>query len=600
VVALVDVLLRKRSPFALMTYASCLIEATTPRRSDAFTGRDESMPDRNEVFGSYAASGFPAMEALASAVAVMHHDTEFAAKVRAAVPRNRFGTEPRWLADIGTIEITDCRCVDDELGDGENITISFRWPGGQQGTVVVDVDHNMGSLVKDAVVLEESADAIAEVFARYYPECRGGAPLEPAEARARIEAGIDLGDRMLPPFETETWPACRPLVEWVLRHLPTGGTGYVDLGIGEDEADELLDAFIASPMGEIAGVRPDVVRVLADALVGFTEDAGSGDPLRWSPASVEILLDQWLPHSVEGMRRDELVHLPRVLAAFVRFAHQRRGIRPELTIETIAAVAYWSEGFLRRVGPVKASGQPTRRGEPSGLGIELGGLVIDPTSVALRPTGGAFDELDDEDDLYFEDLDFDDKAYLRREMEHLENGLLRVMGGRAALEAVDDTPLPDRPFDWTGVAAPIRPQVESILGRLDAWSVELFDPEVRTIARAVLAAAVARDPGLCTRSSRTDAVAAGILYFLLKRLTRGLPNERRASLGWKVASQKELAAATGVEASLISARKTTIESAVHRSGMDWPSNLHSSQRADVIREKARLASWRPDHGDPGR
>jgi hypothetical protein len=48
-----------------------------------------------------------------------------------------------------------------------------------------------------------------------------------ADARARVARAIELGAITFPPFETETWPASRPLTEWLLRLLPEGGTGYV-------------------------------------------------------------------------------------------------------------------------------------------------------------------------------------------------------------------------------------------------------------------------------------------------------------------------------------------------------------------------------------
>ena len=38
---------------------------------------------------------------------------------------------------------------------------------------------------------------------------------------------VEKGAITFPPFETDTWPASRPLTEWLLRFLPEGGTGYV-------------------------------------------------------------------------------------------------------------------------------------------------------------------------------------------------------------------------------------------------------------------------------------------------------------------------------------------------------------------------------------
>ena len=42
------------------------------------------------------------------------------------------------------------------LGDGDNINIAVRFAGGAELTAVVYIDHNMGTLVKDAFVVPES------------------------------------------------------------------------------------------------------------------------------------------------------------------------------------------------------------------------------------------------------------------------------------------------------------------------------------------------------------------------------------------------------------------------------------------------------------
>ena len=69
------------------------------------------------------------------------------------------------------------------------------------------------------------------------------------------------------------------------------------------------------------------------------------------------------------------------------------------------------------------------------------------------------------------------------------------------------------------MAEPVDDLEYRVVEQLDKWSVELFDPEVRTIAHHVLAAVVRSDRGVFNRSPRVEALAAGILGFLLARLT---------------------------------------------------------------------------------
>ena len=112
--------------------------------------------------------------------------------------------------------------------------------------------------------------------------------LDPADARARITEAIELGAITVPPLETDTWPACRPLVEWMVGLLPDGGTGYVRPEWPDEARQALAERFFASPFG--AGLDDADRRGLLESLVWFGADYGPGDPLRWSPVAVEMLM----------------------------------------------------------------------------------------------------------------------------------------------------------------------------------------------------------------------------------------------------------------------------------------------------------------------
>jgi hypothetical protein len=154
---------------------------------------------------------------------------------------------------------------------------------------------------------------------------------------------------MVPPFETDTWPVCRPMLEWLLRHLPVGGTGYARPEWPEASREQLLNDFVASPFGVVDGLDRDQARELADPLVWFGCDFGPGDPLRWSPVSVEIMLADWYPRKVFGVPAGQLRRLPDVLKGFVRFSHGRKHIAAELTDDTLAAVERWSDEFMAAI-----------------------------------------------------------------------------------------------------------------------------------------------------------------------------------------------------------------------------------------------------------
>ena len=105
--------------------------------------------------------------------------------------------------------------------------LGARLPG-HELTAVIYIDHNLGTVVKDAFLVPGSIGEVIERMREVAndPDVRLS-DIGLADARARVTEAIEVGALMFPPFETETWPASRPLTEWLLRLLPEGGTGYV-------------------------------------------------------------------------------------------------------------------------------------------------------------------------------------------------------------------------------------------------------------------------------------------------------------------------------------------------------------------------------------
>ena len=183
------------------------------------------------------------------------------------------------------------------LGDGDNVNVAVRFAGGAELTAVVYIDHNMGTLVKDAFVVPESL-AELEVFMRAKVDDPDTVwrDLDLADARVRITEAIEMAAMTVPPFETDTWPVCRPIVEWLARRMPAGGTGYQRPEWSERDQQRLADRFFASPFG--APLDDADHRGLLESVIWFGADYGPGDPLRWSPVAVEIILVDWIPRKI--------------------------------------------------------------------------------------------------------------------------------------------------------------------------------------------------------------------------------------------------------------------------------------------------------------
>jgi hypothetical protein len=104
--------------------------------------------------------------------------------------------------------------------------------------------------------------------------------------RAWVEPAIGRAAITFPPFETETWPECRALLEWIVRGLPEGGAERPRPQWNSDDLVELTERFFASPHGHQLDDQDH--RDLLENFLWYGTDYGSGDPMRWSPVRVEI------------------------------------------------------------------------------------------------------------------------------------------------------------------------------------------------------------------------------------------------------------------------------------------------------------------------
>jgi len=85
-----------------------------------------------------------------------------------------------------------------------------------------------------------------------------------------------------------------------VRLLPEGGAGYVRPTWNETRKNKLAKRFFGSEFGQ--PLDDDDHRDLLDQFLWFGIDYGPGDPLRWSPVAVEILLADWIPRKIAASR----------------------------------------------------------------------------------------------------------------------------------------------------------------------------------------------------------------------------------------------------------------------------------------------------------
>lgn len=466
--------LKSDHPADLLGFVSAMLTIADPRLRDRPDGEPPA-PSVVDLVDSFVAVDRIETAALLAVIAEMHPDELVRARAQRGVG-GRAQQLPPWLRDLPSVAPYRTVEMTHVLGDGDDIIIGVRLHGRSESTVVVYVDHNVGTIVKDAFVVP---DPIADVIAlmrekivddpdTYWTE------IDPADARARVTDSIERAAQLHRQFESDTWPACRPLVEWILRKLPEGGTPYTFGQWADEDLDALAARFFASPFGESFGEPRD--RELVACLLSFATEHGLHDPLRWSPVSVEVALVDWFPREVAGPV-DVLDALPRLLRAFVRFCHGELGIRRGLTDETLASIDRFEPVFR----------------------------------AAVR-ANRFIDGFDDRPRSRFET----DEALLAFVHEAQRAYVTRAVGGADALDALDVEPLPDEPIEWARVPRALEGEVADVAELVDQWCDSLADVELRTACRRLLVDVVAADPRVFRRTKRFDVLAASICWIVGK------------------------------------------------------------------------------------
>jgi hypothetical protein len=443
--------------------------------------REAGGPSRDELMQTFLEVDLFETSALLTMLAELVGDNFTRARSRREVAA-RGHALPAWLIQLPATRVDGVVELAHVLRDGDNVMIGLSLPGGHAVSAVVYIDHNMGTLVKDAFVVPEPlpdlVGRMAEADSDPDITCRD---LAPADARARITEAIELGTISYPPFETDTWPACRPLVEWAVQLLPEGGAGYQRPEWDDLAQRDLALRFLGSPFG--AHLDSDHQDLL-ESLLWFGTDYGPGDPMRWSPTAVEILLLDWIPRKIVA-EVDYLAKAPDVLRAFIGFCHHERGIRAELTTQTLDAVHENEPQFQRLI----------RSPRPQGPAALLAAFDIDGTA-------GTWPTHDAEDNASFAEIMLD--------------SLRRAVGGDDALDRLDAVPLPDEPFAWEAISPDVHDRVADVLRLVDRYCEAELDTEFRTACRRLLAKAAAGNADVFRRRAQPETAAAAVCWSVAK------------------------------------------------------------------------------------
>ena len=333
---------------ALVTYASSLVAATDPRSADPFSSVPHpSEGALQELVTAFIDDDRPETTALLTMLGYLGGDDVTRTRALNEADR-RTSNMPEWLTRFGDTTVGKIIEVHHVLGDGDNLLIDVAIPGTDGITFVAYIDHNAGTALKDGFFIPAPIDDAVDMMLSVNDDPdMTWLEIDHADARARIEGAITVGAMTVPRFESDTWPMARPLLEWLISKLPSGGVVPIQHEWTEDERAELKASFFASLVG--TAFDTDEGSDLLEIILWFGCDYPPGDPLRWSTVAVERFLTDFVPRKVMAEPL-MLASLPALLEAFVEYSHEVREISESLTDDTVDAIHEWTPHFLAAIG----------------------------------------------------------------------------------------------------------------------------------------------------------------------------------------------------------------------------------------------------------
>lgn len=329
-------------PIDILMLASSMLASLDAAPIEA--GDPIELPTGDEFVRMFSDSDDPDMVVFGWVIARLLGDEASLAETDRAIEEEWL---PDWLAPLSQAQVVSAWQTTDPLRDSTDIVLSVRI-GDADLSLVGLVDFNAEGALKDAFAVPVPLDDVQAALAAHgRPGFDRDLPL--GDARAWLAQAIAAGSRIDPPFESDTWPQLRPLMEWALRMLPSTGEGWDRPSWTTAEVAELVEAFAASSEGDAVS-DPEDRAVLVDALVTLGR-VTYGDPRLLSAVKLETGLE-WLWPTALHHDLDRLLTLPDTLAPYLRWTHAERGISRDDTDEALAAIAHRRAGYVRDVAEV--------------------------------------------------------------------------------------------------------------------------------------------------------------------------------------------------------------------------------------------------------
>jgi hypothetical protein len=466
---------------------------------------------------------------------------------------------PEWIHRADQIRPRRASAVISEVRIEETIFLEISTAGGPT-TLATAVERSGSPFLEDAYLIDDSIDSVlADVASN--PEFTGDrVDLSLADAAARLSEAFDMGEHMYPPTETETWPGMRGLLEWMLRLLPAGGTGF-DFRMWEPEdISEIVEDFLRSPH---AAKLSEQEAEHAHQLFELQANYGNNDPLRWSGSFVTRLMCELYPRK-NIAPDDYMLLMPTTLSALVVYANERSGIDDVFTDNCLAAIEANRSRYEELVTGERRDDSPFPGAGPDEYLSELLTDLEDPESMIGRL---------------------------------LLDACAEAAGSYDALRSLDTEPLPSEGLETTGVADDIIGRLRSLETAILQASDELFgEPELAIVTLRLLTEIARADPEIFRRRFADRTVIAALFWITAKNndlFPRSGGNPTAMTIG---RLQKRLGVSTSPKA-----KAATLLKAIGYDLNDFsevvlgdPRYLISSYRHKIITTRDEFSEHMPD------
>ncbi len=178
--------LRARHPLDFLLAVSGILTVTDPRSRSPLERDKTPHTGLDALVESFTGVDIAETTAALTVIATLASDEVLAARIGKTLT-HRDQPIPTSLSGLNEIHVRRVMTLTHILGDGDDYFVESSLPSGDLLTAMVYVDHNMGTIVKDAFVIDRPIDDVIEIY--------NDKVADPESTFADIDFASQSGDR---------------------------------------------------------------------------------------------------------------------------------------------------------------------------------------------------------------------------------------------------------------------------------------------------------------------------------------------------------------------------------------------------------------------